>query len=110
MANLARRADRTAILCDDAAVAEYTVMVDTEAGASSDDLVMLAVHDALISDPIALRPSVSPHIPTATISATFQVDADSMDAATDVGTAAFRRALAAAGVESGWRVAEVSPT
>jgi hypothetical protein len=91
-------------------MAEYTVSVETAPGASSADEDVVAVHDALIEDPVALGPSAMCHIPTATISSTFQVEADSEDAATDIATAAFGRALAIAGVTGGWRVAEVSPS
>jgi hypothetical protein len=90
-------------------MSEYTVAVETASGASSDDEVVMAVHDALNSDPIALGPSISCHMPTSTITATFQVDADSMDVATDAAILAFRRALEAAGIDTGWSVAEVSP-
>jgi hypothetical protein len=63
---------------------------------------------ALTSDPVALGPSVSCNIPTGTISATFQVEADSMKGAGDTAVAAFGRALEAAGIDTGWRVVEVS--
>jgi hypothetical protein len=82
--------------------------VETAPGAFDESEPLVAVHDTLASDPVALGPSVSCH-PTATISATFQLEADSMDAAIDAATAAFGRALDAAGAGTDRRVVEVSP-
>jgi hypothetical protein len=90
-------------------MSEWTVTVETAPGATSNDDVIGDVHDALIDDQAVLGPSISFDVPSSTIAATFQVDADSEDAATDIATAAFGHALTIAGVTGGWRVAEVSP-
>lgn len=84
------------------------VTIETERQASRDDEIVAAVHDALNRDPSALGAAVSCDVPTATIAATFQVEADSIDAAIETAKLAFGRALKTADVASTWRVAEAS--
>ncbi len=80
-------------------MSEWTICIDSHPGLTNDDDIIMAVHDALNSDPVALGPSVSCHTPTETVSSTFQVEAEEMGAAADAGISAFVRAIEAAGLE-----------
>jgi len=90
-------------------VSRWAITAETAPGVTMHDSVLGSVLDALIDDPLVILPGVACDAQGATITATFQVDASLLDAATDIGIQAFHRALLAASLEVGCRIADVSP-
>jgi hypothetical protein len=90
-------------------MSQWTITVDTAPGAAVSEEAVERVHDALISHPLALGVSVSLDVPSPNLSATFRVEAGSMDEAMDVALSVFAMALEAAGVAARCGVSEVSP-
>jgi hypothetical protein len=82
---------------------EWTIHIESAPGAVETDEAIADLQDALIAGGIALGPACSEHIPTRTVSATYQVMAPDVDGAAQRGADAFRVALRGIGSKAAIR-------
>jgi hypothetical protein len=93
-----------------AVTSPWTVTVDTAPGAAVGEEAIERVQDALNSHPLARGAHVSLDVLSPNLTATFRVEAGSMDEAMDVALSVFAMALEAAGIATRCGVSEVIPS
>jgi hypothetical protein len=86
----------------------YTIMIETPEETTTDEAMLTRFHDAIVGSPELRSPSAGLDHERGVISSRFQVEADTLAEAQDVGIRVFVDALWLAGLngEGLWRIVE----